>query len=104
MHLLKQDIPQPAFLLLELISDLISCSVPVLHIHQIPLQHFGQKLAKETLLAFHSEPALKVKSMAQENSNPTCRILCLDLCMPGQLCPHSQNQQSHSLSFLLLPG
>ena len=44
------------------------CSLPVLHIHEISLQHFWQELAKETLLAFHCEPALKVKSMGQEIS------------------------------------
>merc|ERR1719341_1377456 len=39
VHLLQQDIPQPVF-----------------HIHEVPFQHFGKELAKETLLAFHGEP------------------------------------------------
>merc|ERR1719430_1117849 len=38
VHLLQQDIPQPVF-----------------HIHEVPFQHFGKELAKETLLAFHGE-------------------------------------------------
>ena len=41
------------------------CTLPVFHIHEVPFQHFGKELAKETLLAFHGEPALKsrVKSI-----------------------------------------
>ena len=62
MHLLQQDIPQPVFVLPST-GPFGFCTLPVFHIHEIPFQHFGKELAKETLLAFHCEPALKSEKL-----------------------------------------